>query len=167
MDADFEILLPADAEIKGLPFKIPYFEWDGINYPQGPPECKFGSNFELKFLDRYPFFDHIESKLPRSLRGIKWQPIVVQGKGLDLYVAQQFGFDYEEEGYSFKDLLYTLLSPQPIWLAILSPQSDGFDTTLWGDLDSILTSLDATLKEPYHPGFMICHKPQTRINRSV
>ncbi|WP_315822671.1 hypothetical protein [Paraflavitalea speifideaquila] len=97
--------------ITGLPFKIPHFEWDGVNYPQGPPECKFGSNFELKILERYNF-DYIQSKVPRSLRGIEWQPISVQGDGLDLYVAQIFGMGKgEEEGYTFKDLLFTLLSP--------------------------------------------------------
>jgi len=154
MDGEIEILLPVTSRISGLPFEIPYYEWDGIKYPQGPPECKFGSNFELQFIEHFNY-EYIETIIPHSLRSISWQAISVQGNGPDIFIGQLHGFGKEEVGFRLRDLLETLLSKEPIWLAGFSAQYDGYSRIYSGDIENVIDYLQNP--EDRRCGFLVCH----------
>lgn len=36
-----ELFIPQNADLSDYRFEIPYYEWDGIKYPQGDAESKF------------------------------------------------------------------------------------------------------------------------------
>jgi hypothetical protein len=70
MDAAFEVYLPVEAELRGLSFKVPVFEWGGEQHPQGEPEGSFGANFRLKRMK--PYQPDGLGKMPADYQQVAW-----------------------------------------------------------------------------------------------
>jgi hypothetical protein len=153
MDAALEILLPQDTDLASLGFKVPTFTWQGVEYPQGKPECTFGKNFILKVLESYDM-RFVLSKIPAELRNTQWMPIAVLGEGLDIYNADIFGLQNEEEEFSLRKLFDLVLKPQRNWIVIYSPQYDGFNKIKQGSVNDIFNELECSIKNT-REGFLI------------
>jgi hypothetical protein len=153
MDAAFEILLPISFDLKELGFKIPQFEWQGVQYPQGLPELLFGKNFHLKVSERTNI-SYIRNTLPPEYKNIEWQIVEVTGDGLDIYCQNLFKLAHEEIGYTLKDMLYFLLNNQLVWVVVYEPQYDGFRKVMQGSIEDIIINLKETIIEGGE-GFLI------------
>lgn len=143
MDLAFEILLPADSNFELLQFKQPTFEWDGISYPQGPPEVKFGEGFML-VKSLIPNF--VLSSLPVAYRGLDLECIAVSGGGLDLYWSYLRGFVEEEPAPSLSELITVLLRNRDYWVVIFEPDCDRIDVSRAGTIEDIIAAIDYSFK---------------------
>jgi hypothetical protein len=139
MDVALEILLPADSNLKFLQFTPPVFELNGVSYPQGLPESRFGRNFKLV---KTPIPDYILSLLPADYKGFDWQCIAISGQGLDLYEGSIRGIAEEESGASLSDLITTLLYEQEHWAVIFEPDYDGVDVVQSGVVEDVMAGIN-------------------------
>ena len=158
MDA-VEIFLPVGTDLQSFGFKIPMYRWDGVDYPQGPPECDFGKNFKLKMADKMETGDFTKARikrLPEKYQRTEWQLIDILGEGVDIYRNSLFGLQEEENGYGMKDLINALLQDKPHWVFGCEPQFDEPLKIYHGELKDIMITLELVLKNPEN-GFLIYH----------
>lgn len=160
MDLIFEILIPAGTDIPGLSFKEPFFEWQGEQYSQGPPEAVFGSNYKLAY---GPLPDFVQRNIPVAYASIDWQCITVNGAGLDLYSHKLWmdvpeyeePKDPEEKHFTLKDLLHTMCAGHK-WIIVIDTD-EAFEVVPSGNLSDLITALNVVLKgEIEGKGFLIC-----------
>jgi len=143
MDLAFEILLPVESDLDLLQFKEPEFEWDGIVYPQGPPETTFGEHFRLVIS---PIPDFVLRRLPTAYRKLDLQCIAVSGEGLDLYQSYLRGFVEEEPVPSLSDLITTLIGNRDHWVVNFDPEYDGVAVSEAGTIADVMAGIDYSLK---------------------
>lgn len=155
MDASFEVLVPRGSKFSNMKFEIPYFNWQGVDYPQGLPMCTFGDSFELKFDDNHSI-DYGYRALPANMRKIEWELIAISGDGLDDYCGEIFGIAKEKANYTLRDLLQNLLAGIESWAFMYGPQFDGFDISMRGSIDTVMSELENSLRISRR-GFMVFH----------
>jgi hypothetical protein len=153
MDGAFLIYLPKDSDLAPFKFEIPLFEWQGVAYPQGKPECIFSKNFKLQFVDNFEF---IENKLPFHYQKMKWQGIEISGEGLDIFISSKFELEIEEEGKAFNDLINIFLRGRSKWIVVLDHQHDGFNFVRNGTIEDVYTEFNNSINN-LNKGFMIYH----------
>lgn len=160
MDLIFEILIPSGTDIPGIPFKEPFFEWQGEKYSQGPPEAMFGSNYKIVYR-QLP--DFVRNKIPLAYASIDWQTIGVNGPGLDLYKnmlwvkvpEDEEPEDPEEEHFTLKDLLHTMCAGHK-WIIVIDTD-EALEVVPSGNLSDVINALNGVLKgEIEEKGFLIC-----------
>lgn len=152
MEVCFAIYLPVDADWSAFPFQVPMFEWDGVQYPQGDPECIFGLNWKLKKLK--PHQPYMLSRMPLSYQTAVWQAIFIDGDGLSVYESSLMGVMEEDERYSLEKLLQWILGGQPKWIVRFEPDCDQMDEYNSGDMNTVLEKIQSSLiKEKW--GFQI------------
>jgi hypothetical protein len=160
MDLIFEILIPSGTDISGIAFREPLFEWQGENYPQGPPEAWFGSNFKLVYRE---IPDFVKNKLPVAYASIGWQCISVKGSGLNLYRSKLWTDvpedeepkDPEEEHFTLKDLLHTMCTGHK-WIIVIDTD-EAFEVISSGNLAEVISALNGVLRgNEERKGFIIC-----------
>jgi hypothetical protein len=145
MDGSLTFLLPIGSDLSPFNFEIPFFEWDGVKYPQGMAECSFGTNFKLQFADS-KYFSYIEKHIPPHLRNMRWYFIEVLGNGPDLFISSLYGFREEEIGYTFQDLIQILLQKKEKWMLVFSHQYDGFTKVIKSTKEEIIGRIEYALK---------------------
>lgn len=143
MDLAFEILLPVESDLDLLQFKAPVFEWDGVVYPQGPPEAKFGEHFRLVMS---PIPDFVLRELPTAYRKLDLQCIAIWGEGVDLYRSYLMGFVEEEPVPSLSDLITTLIYNRDYWVVNFEPEFDGVAVSQAGTIEDVMAGIDYSLK---------------------
>lgn len=152
MEVCFVIYLPIDADLSAFPFQVPMFEWDGVQYPQGDPECTFGPYWKLKKLK--PHQPDMPVGTPLSHKTTVWQPIFIDGDGIDNHENSLRGFMEEDEDYSLVKLLQWILRDQPKWVVLFMPDFDQMDEYIPGDFNTVLEKIRSSLvKEKW--GFQI------------
>lgn len=162
MELIFEILIPSGTHIPGLTFNEPTFEWQGVKYPQGPPEADFGTNYKLVYR---PIPNFVRSKLPAACASTDWQCISVKGPGLDIYIKKLWRDisededleveDPEEQGYTLNDLLQTVCAGNK-WVIIID-KDEAFEVISSGSLTQAITNLTGVIKGDIEgKGFLIC-----------
>lgn len=160
MDLIFEILIPPGTDIPGIPFTVPFFEWQGEKHPQGPPEAGFGSNFKLAYRS---IPDFVQRRIPVEYAAIEWQCINVQGSGLDLYRHKLWmdvpeyeePEDPEEEHFTVKDLLHTMCAGHK-WIIVIDIE-EAFEVVPSGNLSDVITALNGVIKREIEGnGLLIC-----------
>jgi hypothetical protein len=154
MDASFQFLLPKEADLSPFNFQIPMYEWDGVNYPQGPPECKFGKNFRLVQEDELnPML--WTRYLPNNYPRINWQIIEVFGDGIHIYWEQLYGSDKQEEaGFTLKDLIQLMLGNKPNWMVAFERNyDDGYGEPRKGKVEDIVPAFQ--LLNSLETGFLL------------
>lgn len=159
MSSSLQFLFPVEDNLKHLNFITPKFEWDGVLYPQGSPECRFGSHFLLKQIDEpNSHLLYIKKLLPKELDHVTWKFVEVIGEGLNIYKMSLFGHATEEAGYTLNDLISLLLKNSPIWIALFEPSDDdGFDRANKGGIEEVMFNLKKRIMEgpPGSPGFLV------------
>lgn len=145
MDICFSIYLPVDADFSAFPFQVPMFEWDGVQYPQGDPECTFGPNWKLKKLK--PHQPYGLMSMPLSHRSTVWQPVFIDGDGLENYMSSVMGLMEEDADHSLEKLLQRLLGGQSKWVVLLMPDFDQLDEYIPGDMNTVLEKIKYTMIE--------------------
>lgn len=152
MDVCFAIYLPVDADWSAFPFQVPMFEWGGVQYPQGEPECTFGLSWKLKKMP--PHQPNMPVSMPLSHRTTVWQSIFIDGDGLYNYYSSLMGVMEEEAGHSLEKLLQWILRDQPKWVVLFMPDFDQMDEYLPGDMNTVMEKIQSSLiKEKW--GFQI------------
>ena len=150
MDAAFEILLPMGEDIT-FRFEQPTFEWEGVKYPQGPPEYLYDSNYKLI---KTPVRPHILSKLPDSYKEIYWQCIAIHGDGLQSYRTNLLDIGPEYNDDVLSQLLQGLLAKVTKWVVVFEPDYDFPCEVFEGNVSTVTDKLRLALIEKN--GFMIC-----------
>ncbi len=154
MDGSFEFLLPKNSITQGFEFEIPMFEWQGVNYPQGTAECKFGSNFILKISENSDILiSSYKKSMPKYYQNEEWHCIEVLGKGMEIYIGSLYELGAEEINNSLKDLINTLLQDKTMWAVVYSHQDDGFEEVKKGSISDILLNFENAIRKS--EGFMI------------
>jgi hypothetical protein len=157
MEGDFDLLIPIDFDLKSLGFRIPFFEWQGINYPQGPLEWRPSSEFYLKVVENYDF-EYVTKALPIEYKNLKWQAITIIN-GLSLYISSLFEFpDNEEEDIfeesKFISVIQDIVRTQENWIVVFSRDSDGFKKVVKGTVEDIFVEIEVEAKQGGE-GFLI------------
>ena len=97
MDALLQIIVPEIIEIEGLKLIQPVYEWDGVDYPQGPKIVSWG-NISLSFDEKE---NYISEFLPLNYLDENWIWLKLSDKTLDEYENQ---VNDENENYNEKTL---------------------------------------------------------------
>lgn len=149
MDVVFEIIIPNETVIPELDFKIPYYEWDGIEYEQGPPECLFHSNYMLQILEVIG-----KHRLPEKYKNLSLKSIYITGDGLRFFVEGLFGFrdDLETQRAILVDLLSIITKSSSIWTVFFT-HSDNFthpENNRKGSLDDVINNIENSFKTTHY-----------------
>jgi hypothetical protein len=158
MDAFLFFLIRKDADLTPFEFKIPMFMWDGIDYPQGPPECRFVSIFKLLLGDENlkGIVKSIIDRLPYHYKKTGWQFIEVIGDGVHIYRDTLYRDEKKEEtDFSLKDLIYTMLHNKPIWAVGFERDCDDGFQVREGDMEDIMIEMYNSLKRINNADFLL------------
>lgn len=142
MDVGFEILIPIGSENKTIKFAEPVYEWDGVEYPQGPEEAIF-YYFKLK---KTEVPSHISMYLPSGFKDFQWQCISV-ADGIVEYERELLHMN-EKSAVDDKlmELLRSILESESKWVVAFEPDCDRIDDTLKGDIDLVFKEIVNSLK---------------------
>lgn len=151
MDAAFEILLPIEDEIPSFQFQQPEYEWQGVKYPQGPPESSFYSFRLLK--SSIPTY--IVSMLPSHCQTIDWQCISILGDGLKFVRDSLLIVGEDNSERLLFDLLNALLSNRSRWVVVFEPDYNGIDEIKEGEIEEVFEKVKSSLIEKR--GFIMWH----------
>jgi hypothetical protein len=152
MDIGFEILIPAEAAIPMVGFERPYYEWQGVKYPQDQ-ELATVYYFKLRKTD-VP--GHILALLPESFQNIKWQCISII-EGLE-ELSEELEDDTEEKGAKLLHLLHLVIGNEIKWVVNFEPNYDSAVNVTEGDIELAFKKIVESLKAE-RSGFVIwCYK---------
>ncbi len=144
MEAAFVIYLPAETDLSAFSFHTFMFEWGGVQYPQGDPECYISPDFKLKKMKLHPPTGI--GRMPADYQSVAaWQPIFIDGSGVDIYQSTLLGYMEEEGDVSLEKLLHRLLDDQPKWVVLFEPDFDQLDEWIPGDINTVLEKLKYSL----------------------
>lgn len=154
MDDFFVFLLPEDADTNDFNFKIPVYNWQGVDYPQGPPTCRYGANFiltidydEVKFISK--FFPY-KNKLKN------WKAIRVTGNGIDVYRSSLFNADIIEDiGYTLQILIETTLRNQPEWIVFFQKDFDDRVNIIEKNNADVVNEIQNCIKGKQNTGLLL------------
>jgi hypothetical protein len=150
MDFGFEILLPAEAKINRLDFRIPTREWDGHFYPQGQEEAIF-DQFKLV---RREVQEHFADLLPTGFNTRLWRGIAIKEGFGQLIVEAWSAKTGLEESSSLFELINLIIEGRSEWVLIIEPEYDQAIEILNGDI-SLVQKRIIELSEGNTDGFMI------------
>ncbi|WP_346315962.1 hypothetical protein [Chitinophaga sp. YIM B06452] len=144
MDIGFEIMIPVEAGLKlsGVKFKQPAYEWDGVEYPQGPEEADF---YYIKLM-KLDIPKYVLSLLPDNLKKTEWQCITVI-KGINELKKELMLLEDEtkKKGNKLFELLNILIGNMPEWCIVFDPDYNGINEVIEGNINiayqEILNSL--------------------------
>ena len=158
MDAFLFFLIRKDADLTPFEFKIPMFMWDGIDYPQGPPECRFGSNFKLRLADENlkGTVKSIIDRLPYHYKKTGWQFIEVIGDGVHIYRDTLYRDNKQEEtDYSLRDLINTMLGNKSTWAVGFERNYDDGLPVSEGTIGDVMNEMYNCFKGVSKAGFLL------------
>ena len=138
MDIAFEILIPIEAEVIGISFSQPFYEWDGVKYAQGPEE----GDFQFFKLVRSDVPEHIIRLLPEDHQAINWKCFSVT-EGLDkIFAEDKKGARVEE---LITDLLQSVIGDGKNWVVVFEPNNDQIDYTFEATLGIVSNKITRSL----------------------
>jgi len=142
MDICFEILIPVESTVSAVKFKTPVYEWDGVEYPQGPEEAWI---HYLKII-KSDIPAHVLSFLPDNLKKVKWQCISIV-EGMDELVEEvSIEGEMIEKESNLLDLLDLIVTNEKKWVVIFEPDCDRIDEVIEGDINFAFRRIVKSLK---------------------
>ncbi|MBK7707004.1 MAG: hypothetical protein IPJ30_14895 [Acidobacteria bacterium] len=154
MDALLEIIIPSIKEIDGLKVTQPVYEWDGIEYPQGPKVVTWGSvvlSFDEKqqYLLRY---------LPSNYLNDEWTWLEVSNATLDAYENAINGDSTNHVLQGLGEFLRVFLNSADWWVLAFLLQDDQIDQTYRMNVENCVTYLELMLKRSSRREGFVIHK---------
>ncbi len=152
VDIAFELLFPIDAELSGLNWKQPFFEWQGQRFPQGSEETSF-SYFKLIKSD-VPA--HIIKFLPENFKKERWQCISIN-EGLEKVKEDFLKVEKNNDENDLFNLLIKLIGVKKKWVLIFELEYDTIDDVGEGDINVVFQKIRNSLTVD-RKGFIIWNK---------
>jgi hypothetical protein len=143
VDALFQIVVPKITEIDELEIVQPVYEWDGVEYPQGP-EMVLWRNISLFFDERTTY---LKKFLPPNYFDESWVWLKVSDQTLDTYdISIKKGSENDDEKPLETFIRHFLMNADK-WIMVFLLQYDRIDNVYQMDIEECISKLSSNLRK--------------------
>lgn len=140
MDIAFELLIPSDEITSELHFEQPYFEWDGVAYPQGNEQA----TYQYFKLEKSTIPDYILRLVPATFQQAHLDCVRISD-GVDVLYEKLQTNGEETTETSLLNMLNEVLGKTSKWIVVFEPRCDQIDEVLNADIQEVNDKICASL----------------------
>ncbi len=143
MDALFQIVVPKIPKIAGLEITQPVYEWDGVEYPQGPKIASW-QDITLSFDEPTQY---LEKFLPPNYFSESWTWLKLSDETLDKYDISVKTDSEESDERTLEIFLRLLLADFDKWLLAFILHYDQIDNAYKLGLEDCISKIRNNLSK--------------------